>query len=93
MNLASRLARLAGFQPLPQPELRIEPRLEPRLEPTGRPRKAAAQGVAKGLTRTIVVRVDDATFARIDRAAAFASVTTTEAIRQLIERGLSAREL
>lgn len=84
MSLSARLDLLRFFRPA-----------SPELKAAGRRPKGAALGVAdrsNPKTRTIVVRVDDATFARIGRAAAKANVTTTEALRQLIARGLDARE-
>ncbi len=98
MSLSARLVLLRFFRPA-SPDLapapRVEPRIVPRLSVAGRPRKGPAKGVpdrSNPATRTIVVRVDDATFGRIESAASMAGITTSEAIRQLIARGLDTRE-
>ena len=84
----SRLARLFRSQP---PAL-----LEPSFQ-VGRAKAPSATRKARGTPdknpelRQIVVRVDVATFERISRAAERGRVTVSEAIRQLIARGLDAR--
>lgn len=53
-------------------------------------RRHGAPDRAAPKTRCIVVRVDDETFERIERGAKASRVKITEAIRQLIRRGLDA---
>lgn len=71
---------------------RIGQLIAPPAQPTFEPRRA--RGVADRSNpgiRTIVVRVDNATFDRIGAAAEASGVSTTEAIRQLIQRGLDSK--
>jgi hypothetical protein len=56
--------------------------------------KRRARGVvdrSNPRVRVIVVRINDAMFERISRGAVASGVNMTEAIRQLLERGLDAR--
>lgn len=81
VQLAARLARLAG--------------LAARINAPPAPLRTRAQGVVDPHNpgnRRLVVTVDEATFAAVQRAAAAAEISVSEAIRQLIKRGLAARE-
>jgi hypothetical protein len=81
VQLALRLARLAGFAA----------RLN-GARPA--PLRTRAQGVVDPHNpgnRRLVVTVDEATFAGVRRAAAAADISVSEAIRQLLTRGLAAR--
>lgn len=77
--ITQRLARLAAhFGPPPAPVLE----------------RRSARGVIDRSNpgmRRIVVTIDEATFNRIGDAAAAADVSQSEAIRQIIARGLGAR--
>ncbi len=77
MSLVSRLTAIA-FPP-PPPRFQRVPR-----QAKGVPDRSNAK------IRTIVVRVDQATFDRINAGAVASGVSTTEALRQLIARGLDA---
>ena len=84
MNLALRLARLSAlFAPAPLPP--------PQPVFTRRARGVALHGNPR--VRRIVVSIDEATFERIGAAADSGGVSVTEAIRQLIARGLECNPL
>lgn len=61
--------------------------LEPR-----RPRARGTPDRGNPNSRRIVVTIDVATFGAIDRAAIAAGISQSEAIRQLIRRGLNLQE-
>lgn len=77
------LSQLAGLFVRPPSLPAIEP--EPGAR---RPSGKLARGVPNAKVRCIVVRVDEETFQRIGRVARAADATVTEAIRQIIKRGL-----
>lgn len=82
-STASPLSRLAA--------LFVRARSAPSFDPVAIDRRRiATPGRGPAKTRCIVVRVDDETFERIERGAKASRVKITEAIRQLIKRGLDA---
>lgn len=88
MSLVHRLTSLAAlFEPRPIPA--DLPAFEPGRRPGPRPVKGVVDA-RNPQQRTIVVRVDEATFARVAGAAAANEITMSEALRQLIRRGLDA---
>jgi len=93
MSLLDRLGRLADrLYPPPPPPPPPPPRFEPGRAQRPGPRRA--RGVVDRRNprlRVIVVRLDDASFARLAAAAAASGVTVSEAVRQSLLRALDAK--